>query len=239
MLWTGGRTVTHSKELGSHERWLTSLQLAVLEQFCATDTGQRFFLTGGTALAAFYLHHRQSVDLDLFTLDDLAMREAGLLLPQLAADLGCQIGRARTSEHFRQFLLEPASGQPLQVDLVRDFGPQYGQHSLVGDIVVDSMENIGANKLTAILGRTEAKDFVDLYFILQAGYEFEDLLAKAREKDLGLQPFFMVGTLLQVRHLHTLPPTTPPLALAELQAFIVSLADQLLDRLRPRGPADQ
>jgi len=214
------------------------LQLAVLEQFFATDAGKRFFLTGGTALAAFHLHHRQSVDLDLFTLDDLAMREAGLILPQLAADLGCRIGRARTTEHFRQFLFEPESGSPLQVDLVRDFGPQYGQHSTVGDIVVDSIENIGANKLTAILGRTEAKDFVDLYFILQTGYEFEDLLAKAREKDLGLQPFYMAGTLLQVRHLHTLPNTTPPLALADLQAFIVSLADRLLDQLRPPDPIE-
>jgi hypothetical protein len=106
----------------------------------------------------------------------------------------------------------------------------------VGNIVVDSIENIGANKLTAILGRTEAKDYVDLYFILRAGYPFEDLLAKAREKDLGLQPFFMAGTLLQVRHLRTLPPTTPPLSLAELQAFILSLADQLLDQVRPPGP---
>ena len=226
------------QETASCSEWLTPLQLAVLEQFFATDAGKHFFLTGGTALAAFYLHHRQSVDLDLFTLDDLAMREASLYLPRLAADLGCQIGRARTTEHFRQFLLEPETGHPLQVDLVRDFGPQYGQHGTVGDIIVDSIENIGANKLTAILGRTEAKDFVDLYFILRAGYEFEDLLAKAREKDLGLQPFFMAGTLLQVRHLHTLPNTTPPLALAELQAFIVSLADQLLDRLRPPDPAD-
>lgn len=222
----------------SHDEWLTPLQLAVLKQFFATDAGKRFFLTGGTALAAFHLYHRKSVDLDLFTLDDLAMREAGLILPQLAADLGCQIGRARTTEHFRQFLLEPETGDPLQVDLVRDFGPQYGQRMIVGNIVVDSMENIGANKLTAILGRTEAKDFVDLYFILQAGYEFEDLLAKAREKDLGLQPFYMAGTLLQVHNLHTLPTTTPPLALAELQAFITSLADRLLDQLRPPDLGD-
>jgi hypothetical protein len=222
----------------SYSEWLTPLQLAVLEQFFAADAGKRFFLTGGTALAAFHLHHRLSVDLDLFTLDDLALREAGLLLPQLAADLGCQLGRARTTEHFRQFLLEPESGDPLQVDLVRDFGPQFGQHSTIGDIVVDSVENIGANKLTAIPGRTEAKDFVDLYFVLQAGYAFEDLLAKAREKDLGLQPFYMAGTLLQVRHLHTLPTTTPPLVLADLQAFIVSLADQLLDQLRPPNPIE-
>jgi predicted nucleotidyltransferase component of viral defense system len=206
----------------------------VLRQFFATETGRRFFLTGGTALAAFHLHHRLSVDLDLFTLDDFALEEAGYLLPRLAADLGCQVGRARTTEHFRQFLLEPEVGLALQVDLVRDFGPQYGQHGTVEDIVVDSIENIGANKLTAILSRTEAKDFVDLYFILQAGYEFDDLLVKARAKDLGLQPFFMAGTLLQVRHLRILPSTTPPLALTDLQTFITALADQLLDQLRPQ-----
>jgi hypothetical protein len=98
---------------------------------------------------------------------------------------------------------------------------------------VDSIENIGANKLTAILGRTEAKDFVDLVFILDAGYDFDDLMAKARKKDLGLQPFFLAGTLLQVRHLRNVPTTTPPLTLAELQTKIVTLADLLVDRSRP------
>jgi hypothetical protein len=119
------------------------------------------------------------------------------------------------------------------VDLVRDFGPQYGQHQQVDNIIVDSIENIGANKLTAILGRTEPKDFVDLYFILQAGYDFDDLLVKAQEKDLGLQPFFLAGALLQVRHLSHLPVTTPPITIDELRSFITALADRLLDQWRP------
>ena len=55
--------------------WLTPLQSEFLTRFFATDTGQYFFLTGGTALAVFHLHHRVSVDLDLFTLNDLALRE--------------------------------------------------------------------------------------------------------------------------------------------------------------------
>ncbi|HOU15285.1 MAG TPA: hypothetical protein PKZ84_19435 [Anaerolineae bacterium] len=42
--------------------WLSPLQADFLARFFATDTGQRFFLTGGTALAAFYLHHRNSVE---------------------------------------------------------------------------------------------------------------------------------------------------------------------------------
>lgn len=238
MPWIGGPTVPHKQEPTPHSdqtpgSWLTPLQLAFLERFFATDTGQHFFLTGGTALAAFHLHHRSSIDLDLFTLDDLALRETAVLVPQLAADLGCQIGRARRSEHFGQFLLEPENGQPLQIDLVRDFGPQYGQKIKIGNVIVDSVENIGANKLTAILGRTEAKDFVDLIFILDAGYDFDDLMAKAGEKDLGLQPFFLAGTLLQVRHLSNLPATTPPLTLAELKGKIMVLADRLLGQLQP------
>lgn len=75
------------------QAWLSPLQADFLEHFFATQTGSHFFLTGGTALAAFYLHHRLSVDLDLFTLDDLALQEADILIPQIAADLECHIGR--------------------------------------------------------------------------------------------------------------------------------------------------
>jgi hypothetical protein len=213
--------------------WLTPEQSEFLARFFATDTGRGFFLTGGTALAAFHLQHRASVDLDLFTTDDLALREGEVLVPQLAADLKWGVARARRTEHFCEFLLEAGGGEVLKVDLVRDVGPQYGEHMKVGNVIVDSMENIGANKLTAILGRAEPKDFVDLYFILRAGYDWDDLLEKAKTKDLGLQPFFMAGALLQVRQFHHLPKTTRPLTLAELQAFIVSLADRLLDQSRP------
>ena len=86
MHWTGGRAVTSERRSDvyaeSVQRWLTPLQKTFLTRFFATDVGQRFFLTGGTALAAFHLHHRLSVDLDLFTLDDLDLREASVLIPR-------------------------------------------------------------------------------------------------------------------------------------------------------------
>jgi hypothetical protein len=212
---------------------LSTLQTDFLKGFFATSTGQSFFLTGGTALAAFYLHHRVSVDLDLFTLDELALRESDIIVPQLASALGCRIGYSRRTEYFRQFLLEPADGEPLKIDLVHDVGPQFGEHVQANGIIVDSIENIGANKLTAILGRTEPKDFVDLYFILSAGYDFDDLLHKAQQKDLGLSPFYLAGSLLEVRYFRFLPLTQPPLNLSELQARMVGLADGLLDQTQP------
>ena len=46
-----------------------ALQDRFLKRFFAGPLGQHFYLTGGTALARFYFHHRESLDLDLFTND--------------------------------------------------------------------------------------------------------------------------------------------------------------------------
>lgn len=42
---------------------LTPFQEELLRAIAGTEIGEAFFLTGGTALAAFYLHHRLSEDL--------------------------------------------------------------------------------------------------------------------------------------------------------------------------------
>jgi predicted nucleotidyltransferase component of viral defense system len=46
---------------------LTPLQRRFLNAFSQTELKKDFFLTGGTALAHFYLQHRLSDDLDFFT----------------------------------------------------------------------------------------------------------------------------------------------------------------------------
>jgi predicted nucleotidyltransferase component of viral defense system len=43
---------------------LTPFQEDLLRAIAGTEIGEAFFLTGGTALAAFHLHHRRSEDLD-------------------------------------------------------------------------------------------------------------------------------------------------------------------------------
>jgi predicted nucleotidyltransferase component of viral defense system len=39
------------------------------------DINDNYFLTGGTALSVFYLYHRKSDDIDLFTLNDVNLPE--------------------------------------------------------------------------------------------------------------------------------------------------------------------
>lgn len=48
-------------------RLLTRSQRRFLRFFARLPDSQHFYLTGGTALAEFYLAHRYSYDLDLFT----------------------------------------------------------------------------------------------------------------------------------------------------------------------------
>ncbi len=217
---------------------LTPLQAAFLRAFFAAPIGRSFFLTGGTALAAFHLHHRLSNDLDLFTLDDAALEASTRPLEEIAVGIGCALQRTRVTQYFHQLLLtHPQHEVPLKVDLVRDFGPQYGERFVRDGITVDSLDNIAVNKIVAIFGRADIKDFVDLYFILQMGYDFDTLFARAREKDAGLTEFYFVGMLRQVERFTHLPKMIKPLDLETLRAFYAKMARHLMSRLKPEGRA--
>jgi hypothetical protein len=93
--------------------------------------------------------------------------------------------------------------------------------------------NIAANKLTAILGRAEAKDFVDLYFLLKRGLELDELVRLAKEKDRGFTPFYLAGSLRQARNLRVWPRMVEPLTREELVAFYEPLAARVMQGLKP------
>lgn len=65
---------------------LSALQDAVLSGFFREQ--QPFFLTGGAALAGFFLKHRETRDLDLFSVDAAVVHEAEVTLARIAEELG-------------------------------------------------------------------------------------------------------------------------------------------------------
>ena len=48
-----------------------------------SDIENNFFLTGGTALSVFYLNHRQSNDIDLFTTAKVDLSDIGFELQRI------------------------------------------------------------------------------------------------------------------------------------------------------------
>ncbi len=212
---------------------LTPLQGRFLRAFFTGDVGSRFFLTGGTALGAFYLHHRLSEDVDLFTTDDDALPLARREMPAIANSLGCQVRSGATTPHFQMFFLESPDAPTLKIDLVRDTDIQFGARQKIEGVILDAEENIAVNKILSIFGRTESKDFVDLYFLLQAGYDFKQLVALAKQKDTGLTEFWLAGMMREVAKLKHLPIMLKPLTLEELRAFFLELGDREFLDLKP------
>ena len=60
-----------------------------------------------------------------------------------------------------------------------------GKQKRVNEILIDSKENIAANKLTAVYDRKTFKDWVDLYFLLQ-DIDFEQATEWAAYKMIPL-----------------------------------------------------
>ena len=141
-----------------------------------------FFLTGGTALSAFYLHHRVSNDLDFFTLASADLSEIDFwvrtMWPQRSAKikespnfLSCLIDETKVD-----FVIDPLANKEKRERVHFENG-----HSLS----LDTMANISSNKLSTLVSRVEPKDFLDFYFILKTYPErrLEDIFANARMKD--------------------------------------------------------
>jgi len=164
---------------------LTDLQRRFLRAFAARSSA--FFLTGGAVLAGWVLGHRWTEDLDLFTTDDGAMGEGDRIVRGAGAEVGASVESVQSHPDFRRYLLRTGA-ESMVVDLVRDRGPQLHPKVDRGGVLTDSVEEIVANKICALVGRSEARDLIDLYFLEQAGFRIEHFLGDAARKDGGVTP---------------------------------------------------
>ena len=212
-----------------------ALQDRFLARFFAESLAEHFYLTGGTALARFYFHHRESLDLDLFTNhfeQDFAQVNQTILGILYALEL--RITSQVVTDTFIQYIVADAAGTSLKVDLVKDVPVHFGALVERDGIRLDSLENIGSNKILAVFGRTDAKDFIDLYWILQhTDLKLDDLYRQAREKDLGLSELYLAYALQSVEKIRLFPRMLQPLPWEDVKAFFQALARGLLSRIKP------
>jgi len=119
-------------------------------------------------------------------------------------------------------------GEGVVVDIVKDTGPQLHADKLeLDNIVIDPADEILANKLTAIVGRAEERDLVDVLFLERAGYSVEAALPVALAKDGGCTPATLAWLLSEVTIPDSivLPAGVSP---AELRAYVTDLIARLL-----------
>jgi Nucleotidyl transferase AbiEii toxin, Type IV TA system len=209
---------------------LSPLQRDLLEAFFRHES--RFHLTGGAALAGYYLGHRDTADLDLFT-SVAAIDEGEAALRAAVGDVGASVENVQTAPDFRRRLVR-RERESVVVDLVVDATPQGPQpKKQFGGVRVDPPEEILANKLCTLLSRAELRDLVDVLALERAGFRTEDAVPLASGKDAGLTPAQLAWVLSQIT-IGDDAAIPGGVSAAELRSFLASLIARLTHLSFPR-----
>jgi hypothetical protein len=211
---------------------LTPLQRKLLHRIGKTPLRDDFFLTGGTALAALYVHHRYSVDLDLFTENPAAVAQVPPIMQRIASGLDLEITFTRTLGTFLEAFVTSPDGERVEFDFAQDspyrLEPTRLEPEL--DLWVDNPTDIACNKLSALFDRAEPKDFVDVFFVVQEILPFDRLVGLARRKHVGMDNYWLAMALTQVEQIAVLPRMVKPVSVNELKAFFLARAKELMEQ---------
>jgi len=202
------------------------LQLASEENYIARE----FYLSGGTALSAFYLFHRYSEDLDFFIEKD----EVNLEL--IKRFIGKTEKRLKLAEvdyrgifGIHNFFLHLSMDKVLKVDFSYYPFPRIEKGLKYQGLIIDSLYDIAVNKVHTISMQPRARDFIDLFFIIkEKKYGLDDLILKAKLKfDWHIDALQLGTQFLKANEVKDYPRMIKKIAPSEWQDFFVNEARKL------------
>lgn len=204
---------------------LDSIQRKIITLLRQIPDQESFYLTGGTALSAFYLFHRKSHDLDFFTSEEELILPFSFKTEETLKNEGFEIERTRGFHSFVE-LAAASAGESTIIHLALDspfrLKPLRDSEEFQG-LKIDSLPDIAANKLLALFGRANLRDFIDVYFLIKEKLGKNELVVNAKKKDPGFD-LYRFGTTLE--RINEFPVSSPemllllkPCNLDDLQAF--------------------
>lgn len=207
---------------------LTENQRLVIKTIAEDKKLKNFYLSGGTALAAYFLHHRFSDDLDFFSEKEFDRTYLHKFIEKLKNVLGAKKVEYQKL-YDRNIFIFKLKNEDLKVEFTEYPFSILAKQSKKDDITVDSFRDVAANKLMALLDRFDPKDFVDLYFILKE--RRLDSVRKDTEKKFGIKidNIFLGGELSKVRRIEALPKMIKPVTVEKLKDFFSKQSQDLKD----------
>lgn len=187
-----------------------------------------FYLSGGTALSRGYYNHRYSDDLDYFVNDHPDfLRIAERQINKLGATFEDLTVVAKDTNFVRVFV----SPERLKIEMINDVPSHIGSpvnHSILG--IIDSKENILANKLTALIDRTLPKDITDVYFLLRDGLDIKRALLDAESKAAGIAPLLVAKILFEFDYslLDTEIKWVEPVDSLTIKGFLTAISEKIV-----------
>ena len=143
-----------------------------------------YYLSGGTALSAFYLHHRFSQDLDFFSEQEVNANDLNLFLQTKKSVFGAQTIQFQQSFNRHLFFAQFGPGRSeLKLEFTYYPFARLRQGLVENNLQVDSIWDIAVNKVFTLMQQARGRDYFDLFALGQKyHFNFADLLKAARKK---------------------------------------------------------
>ncbi|MDP3792480.1 MAG: nucleotidyl transferase AbiEii/AbiGii toxin family protein [bacterium] len=185
-----------------------------------------FYLTGGTALAGYYLYHRISDDLDFFSFGDFDLMYIHGIAEELRKVIGAEKVRFSKLYDRNQFFYF-VDKEELKIEFTKYPFKQLEKAGVFDNARIDSEFDIAVNKLITITDRFDPKDFVDLFFLLQK-YPLGKLQKGVSVKfNTKLDPLTIGSSFAKIKNVEALPKMIKTLSVEEVKEFFNSEAKKL------------
>ncbi len=187
-----------------------------------------FYLSGGTALAEFYLKHRYSEDLDFFSENEFNPQDISVILKKIGKE--AKIKKIDYEQSFNRNLYFLHTGKEIiKTEFTYFPFPRILKKEKIGNLFVDSLIDIAVNKIFTIYQKPRSRDFIDLYFITQkTGWTLDDLIKKAKIKfDWHIDPVQLGSQLVKAKELKDYPRMITEIVDNVWQDFFISEAKKL------------
>lgn len=206
------------------------LELASADKRIVKD----FYLTGGTALSEFYLHHRFSEDIDLFNpKEEINQSLVETFIKKISTKIKTDYIKRSVFLGLVSYKLIFKDREELKVDFYYYPFLQIDQGKYFGKLRVDSLYDIAANKLHTLFMRPRTRDYIDLYYILQQkNYSFEKLILDTKAKfDWHIDQVTLASQFLRVTKRTDFPKMLVPFSQREMEKFFLDLAKSLKNEI--------
>ena len=191
---------------------------------------KQFYFTGGTALSAFYLHHRESEDLDFFSETDFEDARIETLMKNVSMSFNTTY-RFTKKGGVRIFEFVKKDKLLIKIDFNHYPYKRVEKGKRYQGMAIDSLRDIATNKLLITNQRNDVKDFVDLYFLLKDFTIWDIMYGVQKKFRMELDMVLIASDFTKVEQFDFLPKMLVPLKLSDLKEFFKQKAIELAKRV--------
>lgn len=207
---------------------LTAIQQTALAAIASDKMVKKhFYLTGGTALAHYYLHHRLSEDLDFFSETEIDLTWLNGFSGTIQSAIGAS--KKDIQRSFNRNLVFFTVGKTiLKTEFTYFPFRQIEKPTITDGLFVDSLLDIAVNKFFTIYQQPASRHFIDFYCILQTSkFSWNDIAKLARIKfDTVIDPLQLGSQLFTAKNIGQLPQMILPIKETAWRSYFIKKAKE-------------